>query len=88
VIRIEESVEINRPVEEVFSYATTPEDFPEWLGNAIDVRKDALGPLRGSSSQPSRSSWAVDSSRPSRSLPASRTGATRIGVREVQCRLP
>jgi uncharacterized protein YndB with AHSA1/START domain len=47
VIRIEESVEINRPVEEVFSYATTPEDFPEWVGNAIDVRKDVLGPLRG-----------------------------------------
>jgi uncharacterized protein YndB with AHSA1/START domain len=47
VIRIEESVEINRPVEEVFSYATTPENFPEWVGNAIDVRKDALGPLRG-----------------------------------------
>jgi len=47
VIRIEESVEINRLVEEVFSYATTPENFPEWVGNAIEVRKDALGPLRG-----------------------------------------
>jgi uncharacterized protein YndB with AHSA1/START domain len=46
VIRIEESVEINRPVEEVFSYATNPENFSEWVGNVIEVRKDASGPLR------------------------------------------
>ncbi len=46
MIRIEESVEINRPVEEVFSYATNPENFPQWVGNVIEVRKDASGPLR------------------------------------------
>jgi uncharacterized protein YndB with AHSA1/START domain len=46
VIRIEESVEINRPVEEVFSYATNPENFSEWVGNVIEVRKDVPGPPR------------------------------------------
>jgi uncharacterized protein YndB with AHSA1/START domain len=45
-MRIEESVEINRPVEEVFSYATNPENFAEWVGNVIEVRKDVPGPPR------------------------------------------
>jgi uncharacterized protein YndB with AHSA1/START domain len=45
VIRVEESVEINRPVEEVFSYATTPENFPEWVGNVIEVRDTPVGGL-------------------------------------------
>jgi hypothetical protein len=47
VIRIEENVGINRPVEEeIFSYARTPEHFPESVGNVIEVRKYAPGPLR------------------------------------------
>ena len=45
-MRIEESVEINRPVEEVFEYASNIANFPEWSGPAIDVHKDAPGPLR------------------------------------------
>jgi uncharacterized protein YndB with AHSA1/START domain len=46
VIRIEQSVEINRPVEEVFSYATSPENFSQWVGNVIEVRKDEWGPSK------------------------------------------
>jgi uncharacterized protein YndB with AHSA1/START domain len=49
MIRVEESVEINRPVEEVFSYATNPQNFPEWVATVIEVRQDAPGaggPLR------------------------------------------
>jgi uncharacterized membrane protein len=48
VIRVEESVEINRPVEEVFSYASNPQNFPEWVATVIEVRQDAPGggPLR------------------------------------------
>jgi uncharacterized protein YndB with AHSA1/START domain len=46
VIRVEENVEINRPVEEVFSYATNPENFPQWAGSVIEVRKDVPGPPR------------------------------------------
>jgi uncharacterized membrane protein len=48
-MRVEESVEINRPVEEVFSYAADPEHFPEWAGIVIETRKDTPGPLLESS---------------------------------------
>jgi uncharacterized membrane protein len=43
VIRVEESVEINRPVEEVFSYTSTPENLPEWAGTVREVRRDSPG---------------------------------------------
>ena len=43
-MRVEESVEINRPVEEVFSYVSTLENLPEWAGPALEVRKDTPGP--------------------------------------------
>jgi uncharacterized protein YndB with AHSA1/START domain len=43
VIRVEESIEINRPVEEVFSYASNPQNFPEWVATVIEVRQDAPG---------------------------------------------
>ncbi len=44
-MRVEESVEINRPVEEVFSYAADPEHFPEWSGITLEVHKEKPGPL-------------------------------------------
>ena len=44
MLRSEESVEINRPVEEVFSYVTTVESQPEWATPPIEVRKDTPGP--------------------------------------------
>lgn len=44
-MRVEESVEINRPLEEVFSYVANPENLPEWSGIVLDVRKEE-GPLR------------------------------------------
>jgi hypothetical protein len=40
IIRLEESVEINRPVEAVFSYTSNPEDFPEWAATVIEVRQE------------------------------------------------
>jgi len=43
-MRVEESVETDRLVEEVFSYATDPEHFPEWAG-IIEVRKEGTGEL-------------------------------------------
>lgn len=45
-MRAEESVVIDRPVEEVFSYASNPENLPEWTGTAVEVRTDEPGPLR------------------------------------------
>ena len=44
-MRIEESVEINRPLEEVYEYVATPENLPEWAGTVIETRKDTPGPL-------------------------------------------
>jgi uncharacterized membrane protein len=48
LIRVEESVVIGRPVEEVFSYTSNPENLPEWAATVRAVRRDApgRGPLR------------------------------------------
>ena len=43
-MHVEESVQINRPVEEVFSYVSTVESQPEWSTSVIEVRKDTPGP--------------------------------------------
>ncbi len=37
-VHFESSVEIERPVEEVFGYVTVPENLPEWAGPVIEVR--------------------------------------------------
>ena len=44
MLRSEESAQINRPVEEVFSYVSTVESQPEWATPPIEVRKDTPGP--------------------------------------------
>jgi uncharacterized protein YndB with AHSA1/START domain len=44
-MRIQESVEINRPLEEVYEYVANPENLPEWTGTVIETRKDTPGPL-------------------------------------------
>src|SRR5215210_1480011 len=44
MLHAEESVEINRPVEEVFSYVSTLESQPEWATPPQEVRKDTPGP--------------------------------------------
>ena len=44
-MRVEESVDINRPIGEVYDYVANLENLPEWAGTAIEVRKDTPGPL-------------------------------------------
>jgi uncharacterized protein YndB with AHSA1/START domain len=39
-MRVEESVEINRPVDEVFEYVANPENLPEWSGIVLEVHKE------------------------------------------------
>jgi uncharacterized membrane protein len=39
-MRVEESVEINRPLEEVFNYVSDMGNYPEWMAHALEVRKD------------------------------------------------
>jgi uncharacterized membrane protein len=42
----EESVEINRPVAEVFSYAAEPQNLPEWTSLVQEVQKEGQGQLK------------------------------------------
>ena len=49
-MRIEESVQINRPLEEVYEYVANPENLPEWTGTVIETHKDTPGPLLEGSS--------------------------------------
>ena len=37
-VHFEASIEIERPVEQVFDYTTNPENLPEWAGPVIEVR--------------------------------------------------
>ena len=43
-MRVEESIEINRPVQEVFNYVSDVANYPEWMANALEVLKDTEGP--------------------------------------------
>lgn len=45
-MRVEESVEISRPVEEVFAYVANPENLPEWSGIVLEVHKETQGQLQ------------------------------------------
>jgi uncharacterized protein YndB with AHSA1/START domain len=45
-MRIEESVEINLPPEEVFDYVANPENLPGWSSQVLDVQKETQGELR------------------------------------------
>jgi uncharacterized membrane protein len=42
-MRVEESIEINRPLEEVFDYVSEVGNFPEWTAHTLEVRKDTPG---------------------------------------------
>lgn len=44
-VRVEDSVEIDRPVEEVFTYVTNPENFPQWASPVVEVREWSPGPV-------------------------------------------
>src|SRR5918992_4314771 len=43
-MRVEESIEINRPLQEVFNYVSEVGNYPEWMAHALEVRKDTPGP--------------------------------------------
>ena len=44
LMRVEESIEINRPLEYIFTYVSDVGNFPEWMAHTLEVRKDAAGP--------------------------------------------
>jgi uncharacterized membrane protein len=43
-MRVEESIEINRPLQEVFNYVSDVGNYPEWMADALEVHKDTAGP--------------------------------------------
>jgi len=45
-MRVEESVEINRPPEEVFSYVANPENMPQWSTLVLEIREETEGQPR------------------------------------------
>jgi CheY-like chemotaxis protein/ligand-binding SRPBCC domain-containing protein len=45
-MRVEESVEINRPLNEVFNYVSDARNYPHWMAHALEVRTDAPRPPR------------------------------------------
>jgi uncharacterized protein YndB with AHSA1/START domain len=44
-MHVEESVEINRPPEEVFDYVANRENLPEWSSPILEVQKQTQGTL-------------------------------------------
>jgi uncharacterized membrane protein len=47
-MRVEESVEIDRPLQEVFTYVSEVRNYPEWMAHVLEVLKDTPGPPRQS----------------------------------------
>lgn len=45
-MRVEESIEINRPLNEVFNYISDARNYPNWMAHALEVRTDAPRPPR------------------------------------------
>ena len=43
-MRVEESIEIARPLQEVFDYVSDVGNYPEWMAHALEVLKDTEGP--------------------------------------------
>jgi uncharacterized membrane protein len=43
-MRVEETVEIDTPLEEVFKYISEVGNYPQWMAHVLEVRKDTPGP--------------------------------------------
>ena len=43
-MRVEESVEINRSLQEVFNYVSDVGNYPKWMAHVLDVRQETPGP--------------------------------------------
>jgi len=45
-VRVEQSIEIARPVEEVFAFVTDPDRLGEWQTSIVEVRRERAGTLQ------------------------------------------
>jgi uncharacterized protein YndB with AHSA1/START domain len=49
MLRAEESVVVQRPIDEVFAYFTDPTTLPEWQASALEAQLEGEGPMRAGS---------------------------------------
>ena len=45
MLRIEDTIDVQRPPEDVFAFLTDPERLPEWQTSTVEVRRERSGPL-------------------------------------------
>jgi uncharacterized membrane protein len=43
-MHVEESIEVDRPVQDVFHYVSDVANYPEWMAHVLEVQKDSPGP--------------------------------------------
>ena len=78
-MRLEESVEINRPLEEVFKYVADVGNYPDWMAHVLEVRQDSPAHHNRAIASSSLSSPSVAASKPPTREPRTRlTGGIRI----------
>jgi uncharacterized protein YndB with AHSA1/START domain len=46
MVREEETVTVQRPIDEVFAYVTDPANVPEWQASALEARLEGEGQMR------------------------------------------
>lgn len=46
MVKVEGTVVINRPIEEVFEFLTKPDNFPQWQGSVLEAKQTSEGPVR------------------------------------------
>jgi uncharacterized protein YndB with AHSA1/START domain len=49
MVTVEETVVVERPIEQVFAYVTDPARIPEWQSSALEAHLDGEGPMRAGS---------------------------------------
>ena len=46
MVRVEDSIVVERPIIDVFAYLTDPETIPEWQGSALEAALEGNGPMQ------------------------------------------
>jgi uncharacterized protein YndB with AHSA1/START domain len=49
MVTVEDTIVVERPIEEVFAYFTDPARIPEWQSSALEAHLDGEGPMRAGS---------------------------------------
>ena len=49
MVRVEDSIVVERPIDDVFAYMTDPETLPEWQGSCLEARLEGSEPMHAGS---------------------------------------